>query len=212
MRRNIRQSRGSSRKMTSSSRTRSTTLKDTDTSFIARRKPYSHPASLSVMSSQYSHAPVLTSAEVHIGTPADLCRKWNNERRAKNEGDNKCEFYIIPVEGEKHARQFMCPPAYPEDVIDNLIFRYEEPNGMTRWDSPLFTVPYMDKTPDLDAIWEACLGRDVVVKPNQATVMVCSNVYFHPILGFCTNPIHLNRGRPQSPTIYMNSTRQHKRW
>ncbi|MCJ1479263.1 hypothetical protein MMC13_007948 [Lambiella insularis] len=63
---------------------------------------------------------------------------------------------------------------YPKDVFENLVFRYEEPNGMTRWDSPLFTVPYQDQTPPLEAIWEAVIGSDgkaKVVKPNLATVL-----------------------------------------
>ena len=64
---------------------------------------------------------------------------------------------------------------YDADVFDNLIFRYEEPNGMNRWDSPLFTVPYDDEQPPCEAIWEAIIGSDgnaKIVKPHQATVMV----------------------------------------
>lgn len=64
---------------------------------------------------------------------------------------------------------------YAEEIFDNLVYRYEEPNGMTRWDSPLFTVPYDDETPPFDAIWEALIGSDgntKTIKPHQATVMV----------------------------------------
>lgn len=64
---------------------------------------------------------------------------------------------------------------YERDVFENLILRYEEPNGMARWDSPLFTVPYDDVTPPSEAIWEALIGSDgqvKTVKPNQATVAV----------------------------------------
>ncbi|KAF8464072.1 chromatin associated protein KTI12 [Kalaharituber pfeilii] len=86
---------------------------------------------------------VLTpSCVVHIGTPVDLCRRWNNERRERNAAGNT--------------------PAYADDILENLIFRYEEPNGMNRWDSPLFTVPYMDEAPDYDAIWDAIMGKGVV--------------------------------------------------
>jgi protein KTI12 len=56
------------------------------------------------------------------------------------------------------------------------VFRYEEPNGMTRWDSPLFTVVYDDDTPPFEQIWEAMIGSDgqrKIVKPNAATVLVC---------------------------------------
>lgn len=64
---------------------------------------------------------------------------------------------------------------YEEDVFENLIFRYEEPNGMTRWDSPLFIVVEEDETPPCDQIWEAMIGSDgklKTVKPNLATVLV----------------------------------------
>lgn len=46
---------------------------------------------------------------------------------------------------------------------------------MTRWDSPLFTVPYEDEMPPFEDIWEAMIGSEgkaKLVKPNQATVMV----------------------------------------
>lgn len=61
---------------------------------------------------------------------------------------------------------------YPEDILENLIYRYEEPNGMARWDSPLFMLPYMDAAADLEGIWDAMVGKNVVVKANQATVLV----------------------------------------
>lgn len=64
---------------------------------------------------------------------------------------------------------------YPIDIFENLVYRYEEPNGMTRWDSPLFTVPYDDPTPPCEEIWNALIGNGSElkkVKPNQATVMV----------------------------------------
>lgn len=64
---------------------------------------------------------------------------------------------------------------YPSDIFDNLIFRFEEPNGMTRWDSPLFTVLFDDAAPPHDEIWDALIGvggETKKVKPNQATMMV----------------------------------------
>ena len=64
---------------------------------------------------------------------------------------------------------------YEEDIFENLVVRYEEPNGMTRWDSPLFTVLFEDERPPNEAIWEAMVGSDgkgKVVRPNLATVLV----------------------------------------
>lgn len=47
---------------------------------------------------------------------------------------------------------------------------------MTRWDSPLFTVPYDDLDPPYEQIWEAIMGSEgigKIVKPNLGTVQVC---------------------------------------
>jgi protein KTI12 len=101
---------------------------------------------------------VLKTPEVHIGTPIIACRENNSRLLGSPETDG----------------------GYPEDIFENLVFRYEEPNGMTRWDSPLFTVLYNDDAPPLEAIWEAIVGKEggaKVVKPNAATVLVSSLNY-----------------------------------
>lgn len=90
------------------------------------------------------------SCVVHVGTPADKCRLLNDE--ALNGGIG----------------------GYESDIFENLVFRYEEPNGMSRWDAPLFTVPYDDADPPYEAIWDAMIGSDgksKVVRPNAATVL-----------------------------------------
>lgn len=94
----------------------------------------------------------LMAQEVHIGTPIEQCRAINT-RLLREEGGG----------------------GYEGDVFDNLIYRYEEPNGMTRWDSPLFTVAADDAAPPCEAIWTAMLGAEgkaKVVRPNMATVLV----------------------------------------
>ena len=99
---------------------------------------------------------MLTGLEVHVGTPIEKCRETN--------------AWLLKT-SDKHA-------GYAEDVFDNLVYRYEEPNGMTRWDSPLFTVPFDDEAPPSKDIWEAMVGSDgrtKIVKPNLATVMVSVN-------------------------------------
>lgn len=58
---------------------------------------------------------------------------------------------------------------------DNLVFRYEEPNPMTRWDSPLFTLIWQDDeaqtTKVFSDLWDAIAGEArKVVRPNQATI------------------------------------------
>ncbi|MCJ1390559.1 hypothetical protein MMC18_003419 [Xylographa bjoerkii] len=92
------------------------------------------------------------SCVVHVGTPIPKCREINARLLANSAVDG----------------------GYAEDIFENLVFRYEEPNGMTRWDSPLFTIPYEDEGPPSKAIWEAMVGSDGkarVVKPNLATVL-----------------------------------------
>ncbi|KAL6715495.1 kti12, chromatin associated [Lecanora helva] len=92
------------------------------------------------------------SCVVHIGTPIGKCNEINSQFSDYNDGEGR----------------------YPKKILDDLIYRYEEPNGMTRWDSPLFTVPYDDDAPPCDDIWEAMIGSEgnvKTVKPNQATVM-----------------------------------------
>ncbi|KAH7132165.1 chromatin associated protein KTI12 [Dendryphion nanum] len=93
-----------------------------------------------------------TNCVVHIGTPIDKCRDINKKLLADSKQDG----------------------GYEEEDFENLIFRYEEPNGMTRWDSPLFTVLDEDDTPPCDQIWETMVGSDgkaKVVRPNHATVL-----------------------------------------
>jgi protein KTI12 len=125
--------------------------------------------------------------EVHIGTPAEKCREINQRLLADSETDG----------------------GYEEEDFENLIFRYEEPNGMTRWDSPLFTVLDDDATPPLDLIWEALIGSDgkaKVVRSHQATVLVRPS-HFH--LSFPLQLTTTVRNRRPSKTTSTSSTKLH---
>ena len=93
--------------------------------------------------------------EVHVGTPVDTCRENNSRLPASSSVDG----------------------GYDAEDFANLCFRYEEPNGMNRWDSPLFTVLYDNEAPPLHKIWNVLIGSDgkaKPVRPNQATVLVRS--------------------------------------
>jgi protein KTI12 len=94
---------------------------------------------------------VLTrSCVVHVAAPVGVCREWNSVRGAETEAGGGWE----------------------EGLLEELVSRYEEPNGMSRWDSPLFTVPYVDESPDCEGIWRAVVdGGDTVVRANQGTVL-----------------------------------------
>ncbi|KAK5115365.1 hypothetical protein LTR62_001565 [Meristemomyces frigidus] len=90
------------------------------------------------------------SCVVHVGVPPEKCKELNIAALGAGTG------------------------GYEPDLLENLVFRYEEPNGMTRWDSPLFTLPFDDPAPPCEAVWEAMVGSDgksKVVRPNAATVL-----------------------------------------
>jgi protein KTI12 len=126
-----------------------------------------------------------THAVVHIGTPVGRAREINEERLAARDRAAGGEV----SEEEK---------PYERECWENLVFRYEEPNAMARWDSPLFTVPWDDTEPSCEAIWDAVIGSEAeggkkLVRPNQATVLkkVSGEDYLYE-LDRCTQGI-LNR-------------------
>lgn len=82
------------------------------------------------------------SCVVHVGASAEKCKELNNER-----GDD----------------------AWEDKLFDALVFRYEEPNGMSRWDSPLFTIPLNDELP-MDELWQV-LVLNKPKPPNKSTLL-----------------------------------------
>ncbi|KAG6821003.1 hypothetical protein H0H93_008632 [Arthromyces matolae] len=82
---------------------------------------------------------------VYVVALKQQCREWNNLRQ----------------ENQKYA---------PE-TLENLIFGYEEPSSMVRWDSPLFTVLWDEDTPPMAQIWEA-LTQGNIKPPNSGTLSV----------------------------------------
>ncbi|MCJ1306838.1 hypothetical protein MMC25_000481 [Agyrium rufum] len=92
---------------------------------------------------------------IHVGTSISECRSINNRLQSQHP-----------------------PKGYSEPIFDDLVTRFEEPDARSRWDKPLFTVPYEDATPPLKAIWDAMIepdtggkNRRIVVKPHTATVL-----------------------------------------
>lgn len=80
---------------------------------------------------------------MHVGAPVDTCRKWNADRGTEG---------------------------WPEDLFEALVFRYEEPNPMARWDSPLFSIAAEDTELPIDELWDSLIARKPK-PPNQATVL-----------------------------------------
>ncbi|KAJ0423643.1 chromatin associated protein KTI12-domain-containing protein [Aspergillus carlsbadensis] len=114
-----------------------------------------------------------TCCVVHVGTPIEQCVANNEARIRRKESQSQPKSDSQTNEnkdpspsGEPTTEQPPNPPAteegesdpYPPDLLNNLIFRYEEPSMHSRWDKPLFTVPYSDTTPPIADIWTALTG------------------------------------------------------
>ncbi|KAL6238264.1 hypothetical protein BDW75DRAFT_201840 [Aspergillus navahoensis] len=114
-----------------------------------------------------------TCCVVHVGTPIDQCVANNEARRqsknasqshdtVKENKDEKSE----PTPASSTSSNSTSPSLdskdesdpYPPELLNNLIFRYEEPSMNSRWDKPLFTVPYTDAEPPIAEIWTALTG------------------------------------------------------
>ncbi|OHE96050.1 hypothetical protein CORC01_08587 [Colletotrichum orchidophilum] len=129
------------------------------------------------------------SVVLQIGCGIERARGVNEERLRRRgsaaatttieEGDGAKQ----PSEDQKHTSEDAEQEQdhneeeqpYDTDNWENLVFRYEEPNPMTRWDSPLFTLIWDDDAAQTakvcDDIWDAVAGTGrKVIKPNQATV------------------------------------------
>lgn len=99
------------------------------------------------------------SCILQIGCMKDKAKEVNEERLRQRDAGT------LPAEG---------PEPYEPGNWDNLVFRYEEPNPMTRWDSPLFPVIWDDNEDQtkrtFDQLWDAIAGEGrKIVRPNQAT-------------------------------------------
>lgn len=59
---------------------------------------------------------------------------------------------------------------YPPELLNNLIYRYEEPSTHNRWDKPLFTVPWSDAAPPVGDIWAAITGTTLPTSSSLPSV------------------------------------------
>ena len=107
------------------------------------------------------------SCLLQIGCSRDRAKQVNEERLLRKQG-----------ESGQHEKAEDAPTddteAYEPGNWENLVFRYEEPNPMTRWDSPLFTLIWEDGQDQakavFDDLWETIAGEGrKVTRPNQST-------------------------------------------
>ncbi|KAI5120338.1 hypothetical protein M0805_009414 [Coniferiporia weirii] len=85
-----------------------------------------------------------------------------------------CTLYVVAR--PEHCREWNLARGEGEDsyssaTLENLITRFEEPSSMVRWDSPLFTVPWIDDEVPGDEIWKA-ITEGYVKPPNAGTSAV----------------------------------------
>ncbi|KAB8232563.1 hypothetical protein ETB97_008186 [Aspergillus alliaceus] len=92
-----------------------------------------------------------TCCVVHVGTPIDQCIANNEARMNHTQSESQSQNTNTDTTTNQE-------PAYPADLLHNLIFRYEEPSTHSRWDKPLFTVPWSDASPPSADIWTALTG------------------------------------------------------
>ncbi|OAA58043.1 RNA polymerase 2 elongator complex subunit [Niveomyces insectorum RCEF 264] len=127
------------------------------------------------------------SAVLQIGCSVDRARSVNEarlrrrrERGAGGEDDDPKhteQQTEQQTEQRSEQRSEQRPDAEPYAPAnwENLVFRYEEPNGMTRWDSPLFVLTWDDGEAAtravFDQLWDAIAGTGrKEVRPNLVAV------------------------------------------
>ncbi|KAI1762527.1 chromatin associated protein KTI12 [Hypoxylon sp. FL1150] len=112
------------------------------------------------------------SCVLRIGCSKEKAKDINEERLRRRQQDGAD---IVASEDEKQDPGQEGDGAYEPENWENLVFRYEEPNAMTRWDSPLFTLIWEDDEAQtkqvFDSMWDTIAGEArKLVRPNQATV------------------------------------------
>lgn len=129
------------------------------------------------------------SCILQIGCAVDRAKQVNEERlRRRDAGaqdsaqgsahdgkDSETQASEGQATGGQISEEQDTTEPYEQGNWDNLIFRYEEPNPMTRWDSPLFTLIWEDDeqqaTKVFSDLWDTIAGEGrKVVRPNQATI------------------------------------------
>ncbi|KAG5912726.1 hypothetical protein E4U42_001944 [Claviceps africana] len=128
---------------------------------------------------------------LRVACSVDQARQVNEERlrRAESNTNDRDSNAVehVPQADDDDDNRAEAPPRsagpdggteaepYSQSNWDNLVFRYEEPNPMTRWDSPLFAILWDDSEAQtkrtFDDLWDAMAGEArKIVKPNQSTI------------------------------------------
>jgi len=113
------------------------------------------------------------SCVVHVGTTGEEATALNDKNLAQQ------------ADTPAHVSGPATSDPYDSQIHAELVMRFEEPNPLARWDSPLFTVPWSDPKPPLQRLWEEMVepkdkdGARRVIKPNQAAVLTPASAPGH---------------------------------
>ena len=107
------------------------------------------------------------NAVLQVGCSTEKAKGVNEARLRRRDAVTAGEVAEADTEREEEP--------YEPGNWENLVFRYEEPNPMTRWDSPLFTLIWEDDEAQVrevfGRIWDVVAGEaKKVVRPNQSTM------------------------------------------
>ncbi|KAI9853257.1 MAG: hypothetical protein M1824_001480 [Vezdaea acicularis] len=126
------------------------------------------------------------SCVVHVAASEEECIKRNEarlqrreqeqepEREREGEAKEEADIENNPTPPTNPFSPSSTPPPYDPPLLLNLLYRYEEPTGLTRWDRPLFTLPTTDPHPPYNLIWLALIGplnTGLPIKRNKATLL-----------------------------------------
>lgn len=109
------------------------------------------------------------SCILQLGCSKDKSKEVNESRLQKQREQSTLQETGDAAEDDEEEAP------YAPGNWENLVFRYEEPNPMTRWDSPLFPLVWEDDESQtkqvFDNLWDAIAGegRKAVI-PNRATM------------------------------------------
>jgi protein KTI12 len=100
-------------------------------------------------------------------------KREEGDTKKESENQNGTDTDTLPPKQQQQQQHEEEP--YSPSNWENLVFRYEEPNPMTRWDSPLFTLVWDDDEAQTNKvfaqIWDVIAGdAKKTVRPNQSTV------------------------------------------
>jgi protein KTI12 len=68
---------------------------------------------------------------VHVDAPVDDARRWNASRRRRSDGDGDA------AEKDDDEKEW---GGFDAHIFEDLVVRFERPDGKNRWDAPLFTL------------------------------------------------------------------------